>query len=529
LKISLQTKLFFLLIIAALLSGVWGYNNATIKTVTIFDKDQHVIPYTFSEDEIDTLQTSLETHESPLPTPPESIVVNFTITFKHALFGHETYELINMTEDDLIVRVDNQYFEVADKTYFYTAEPFEGLYEHFMPVAPLLDYGTSAPEISLISSQWKLKKYDTKWHTACFDAVDGVPTVDVTSLGTPLTLVFDILPDNITLSYTDQSTHQIIMVSPTKVEDGYQLPTPEYDFEGAYTLTAFYTDSSKPYQGEINYQFNINYDFPLTMAVEKQSVVQGEPLHITLHYANDDEKLLLQQNITDQNVNISKQHKVQSVWIPTTYSTSTGKYTVGINAYQVDIHVKPRDFNVQHLVIDETIVSDTRNDEAYEEFDTLFDPVRLTSQPEDLTDGDFILPVKGRLSTEYGETRDVNGSPTTYRHSGWDIAAPRGTEVKATNRGKVVFSRMLMLTGNTVVIDHGSGIFSTYFHLDTRTCKVDDTIEKSAVVGTVGTTVFSTGPHLHFIMSIGDQNLEPGYFIYGKAMTYDNYKMLMKN
>jgi len=527
LKISLQTKLFFLLIIAALLSGVWGYNNATIKTVTIFDKDQHVIPYTFSEDEIDTLQTSLETHEYPLPTPPESVVVNFTITFKHALFGHETYELINMTEDDLIVRVDNQYFEVADKTYFYTAEPFEGLYEHFMPVAPLLDYGTSAPEISLISSQWKLKKYDTKWHTASLDTVDSVPTVEITSLEEPVALIFDLMPDSISLSYIDQSTHQIIMVSPTKNEDGYLLQTPEYDFLGHYTLTAYYTDPEKSYQGDLNYRFNLNYDFPMTLEIEKQTIEQGEPLHVVIRYITGDEKPILHQDLTDQKVYTVQNDMTESAWLPTTYHTSPGNYHISLGDATFDITVVPREFNVQHLTIDKKIASDTRNDEAYTEFDAIFDPVRLTSQPEDLTDGDFILPVKGRLSTEYGETRDVNGSPTTYRHSGWDIATPRGSIVKATNRGHVVLANMLMLTGNTIVIDHGNGIFSTYFHLDTLNCSKGDIVEKSSVIGTVGTTGFSTGPHLHFIMSIDDQNLEPGYFIYGKAMTYKNYQTLM--
>ena len=118
----------------------------------------------------------------------------------------------------------------------------------------------------------------------------------------------------------------------------------------------------------------------------------------------------------------------------------------------------------------------------------------MQSSDEDLTDGDYILPTTGRLSTEYGETRYVNGSPTSYRHSGLDIATPRGTPVYATNSGKVLLATPLILTGNTILIDHGQGIFSTYFHLNKLTVKEGEMVKNGDLIGEVGTTGFSTGP-----------------------------------
>jgi len=523
---TLQTKLFLVLVGLALLSGLWGYNQTTISAVEIFDKDQQLVRYSFTDEEVKLLHTSLQRHESPLQKP-DQVTVDFTIKLKHALFGTSTYDLINMTDHSLMVREGNNYYDVKDKNTFYTAKAFESLYASSLPEAPHLTYGPVDGHISLLSSEWRIIKFDQQWHSATLDPVDAIPTFEVTSRESPLMLAFDLPPDHITLSYMNQSTQEIKMVSPTKAEDEYQWPLPEYDFEGYYTLTAYYTDASKPYEGTLNYGFTVNYDFPVALEIEKKTVVQGEPLHLLIQYANDTDDLTLHQDITTLPISLNQQETSYSAWLPTTYLTPPGSYTVSLGKSAISIDILPRPFNVQHLSIDKTIVSDTRSDAAYEEFDTLFDPVRLNSEPHDLTDGRFVLPVKGRLSTEYGETRDVNGSPTTYRHSGWDIAAPRGTEVRASNRGKVVFSSQLMLTGNTIVIDHGNGLFSTYFHLDTLTCQVGDLIEKSEPIGTVGTTGFSTGPHLHFIVSLWDQNLEPGYFIYGEAMTYKNYRTLM--
>lgn len=106
---------------------------------------------------------------------------------------------------------------------------------------------------------------------------------------------------------------------------------------------------------------------------------------------------------------------------------------------------------------------------------------------------------------------------------------PKGAEVLATNTGKVVLAYNLILTGNTIIIDHGEGIFSVYEHLDTMSVSEGDVVTVGEQIGTVGSTGFSTGPHLHFMISYFDINLEPGYFIYGESLTKENYQELMKS
>jgi len=81
--------------------------------------------------------------------------------------------------------------------------------------------------------------------------------------------------------------------------------------------------------------------------------------------------------------------------------------------------------------------------------------------------GNFIKPVEGRISTEYGTGRTVNGNAGGV-HRGLDIAADEGVEVKAANDAVVVLSRNHILTGNTIVLNHGQGVISVYYHV--RSC-----------------------------------------------------------
>src|SRR5690606_11087344 len=113
-----------------------------------------------------------------------------------------------------------------------------------------------------------------------------------------------------------------------------------------------------------------------------------------------------------------------------------------------------------------SVDSSTRTDDAYTEYYKYFNPSRDISSPVKYYTEPFLLPTKGKVTTEFGEARYVNGALTNYRHAGIDIAAPKNTEVLSTNAGKVMLSMPLVLTGNSIVVDHGEGLFSVYFHLD---------------------------------------------------------------
>ena len=130
------------------------------------------------------------------------------------------------------------------------------------------------------------------------------------------------------------------------------------------------------------------------------------------------------------------------------------------------------------------------------------------SSMEPLWKGPFIMPVKGRVSAEFGLSRIMNNTARPP-HSGMDIAAPRGRPVLAANSGIVAFVGEFFFNGKFVVIDHGAGIFTIYAHLSKIRTISGETVEKGAVIGNVGSTGRSTGPHLHFGVKIGRVRVSP--------------------
>ncbi|MEW5934160.1 MAG: M23 family metallopeptidase, partial [Bacillota bacterium] len=93
--------------------------------------------------------------------------------------------------------------------------------------------------------------------------------------------------------------------------------------------------------------------------------------------------------------------------------------------------------------------------------------------------------------------------------AGVDLVAPAGTPVVATNAGRVVFTDRLHAAGLTVIVDHGLSLFSSYCHLSRIAVRTGDTVRKGQVVGWVGNTGFSTGPHLHWSVTVGLNSVDP--------------------
>ena len=104
-------------------------------------------------------------------------------------------------------------------------------------------------------------------------------------------------------------------------------------------------------------------------------------------------------------------------------------------------------------------------------------------------------PVTGRISGVFGSQRILNGQPR-QPHYGIDIAVPKGTPVRAPASGLATLVKDLYFSGWTVIINHGLGLNSTFLHLDSTAISVGDTVQRGSIIGTVGSTGRSTGPHL---------------------------------
>ena len=112
------------------------------------------------------------------------------------------------------------------------------------------------------------------------------------------------------------------------------------------------------------------------------------------------------------------------------------------------------------------------------------------------------------ISTPFGAKRIINGKRRSI-HWGTDFRAKRGTPVRAALSGKVVLARNLYFTGNTVVIDHGLGIHTLYAHMSKLSVKEGQFVKRGEVIGKVGSTGRSTGPHLHFGVYVEGVKADP--------------------
>ncbi|MEO6066061.1 MAG: M23 family metallopeptidase [Lysobacterales bacterium] len=125
----------------------------------------------------------------------------------------------------------------------------------------------------------------------------------------------------------------------------------------------------------------------------------------------------------------------------------------------------------------------------------------------------FKLPVTARVSGVFGSQRIYNGKPGAP-HSGFDLAAPQGTPVRAPAAGVVTFAATdLYLTGGTVVLDHGHGLSSTFLHLSRIDSRVGAKVTQGEVIGAVGATGRATGPHLHWGMNLFETRVDPQLLI----------------
>jgi murein DD-endopeptidase MepM/ murein hydrolase activator NlpD len=120
----------------------------------------------------------------------------------------------------------------------------------------------------------------------------------------------------------------------------------------------------------------------------------------------------------------------------------------------------------------------------------------------------FTTPIAGESGTNFGHRRIFNGEPRAP-HAGADLRAKTGTPIHATNRGRVVLAKNLFFTGNTVILDHGLGIYSLYAHLSRIEVKVGDIIDNGQELGLSGATGRVTGPHLHWGMRVQGARVDP--------------------
>ena len=136
------------------------------------------------------------------------------------------------------------------------------------------------------------------------------------------------------------------------------------------------------------------------------------------------------------------------------------------------------------------------------------DRVFATFTPEQMWERPFIAPVSSDITSPFGYRRIINGTPRAP-HTGVDLRAPLGTQVLAANHGRIALTGDFFFSGKSVVLDHGGGLYTMYFHLSELTVDEGAEVSKGDVIGLSGMTGRVTGPHLHWGARINGARVDP--------------------
>ncbi len=280
----------------------------------------------------------------------------------------------------------------------------------------------------------------------------------------------------------------------------------------SYSITIYQGNEEDGF-GSFSYTFDYNLTVPTpptTILISSTEVSQGEMISVHLYDLPQDVIPTLTSDLG--NTLFTEKNGVYTAIIPTGYLVTPGEYSATVTAGSYtelfDINVLPYDYGTQSFNMDTSTSSLADSAAASEEYRANIYPLYDTKDETQYWEGEFLMPAEGRISSEYGLARYINGSFDGY-HGGIDIAAPQDTPIIAPNNAKVEFAGFLELSGNTIVLDYGGGLKAYMFHLNSLNCEAGDMVEKGQHIGGIGTTGYSTGNHLHYQLQIDRYAINP--------------------
>ncbi len=198
--------------------------------------------------------------------------------------------------------------------------------------------------------------------------------------------------------------------------------------------------------------------------------------------------------------------------------TKAGRYSVVVRAtssagapFKVAhvLEIKDKKFSTRRLTMDEKYVTPPKEveDRIRRESERL-EKIFGTASSRKLWAGAFLLPVPGPPNSSFGRRNILNGKARSP-HAGTDFTADAGTPIAAPNSGKVVLEANLYFSGNTLILDHGLGLYSFFAHLSQFSVRDGDEVRAGQIVGKVGATGRVTGPHLHWSVRLIDARVDP--------------------
>lgn len=444
-----------------------------------------------------------------------------------------TYKLymVNDAADCVFSDAEGKYFmmdpEVA-KLLLTRGEFSDVNQDSFLPVASIERNGIT---ISLSPSvfTWNYKDIDGKDKVSNGDRTVSNPVVkfDSENIGV---LSFDREPDSIKVTITNGSD---LLFDDVFENLGAAFSTYTSDTKFDMTIKAewFQLEDSE-YYGTLTYKLSALYDVnPTFTIVDDHSLPKGDFTIVRMSDFNDGEDLIMQNDMgIPQNLKVydkADEPGVKFAFIPLMASLSAGTHTVTFStvdgytqSFDIGVREPNTPYSTQTIIVTNEALQSAFTSAGFEEWTSTVASAISTSENAQLWTDKFVYPtgssevVSG--GARFGTTRDVKSLySNTYIHEAMDLAASSGQSVYASNSGKVVYAGNLTLYGGTVIIDHGSGVFSYYGNLASTNVQVGDSVTNQTVIGTAGSTGFACNSNgtnvtmVHFGISVGGIFIDP--------------------
>ncbi|GEM_PF-870218 len=482
------------------------------------------ILHSFSESSLPIIETSSKLNE-------EADVFSLQMNAFTNDSNYDTYkvdidfnrELFQITKGESVLLYSTNSFNELFKS---------GLLEYFFPKNKLPDVQLTYNNQTLATqtkATWNYHIYKSYYATDIINN-DFIATPDFNSHliatdNATLNLVLEDFNDNFsipTASYLLYDASQNLMDENPITFENQKATIPLPQINGEYQLVINYdwpkvTDYD---YGSMTQTALLNVQLPVSYELNNLEYEPGDLVVIKGNHINQDSVYTFETDIYHEALQWIHQEDASYLFLPLMSRLSPSQYSFTIHeednegdrvSTELLVTVINKEFPTQQLKTSSSTAS-IRSDDNQIALVEAFKRGREISHNQPLWTGPFLQPVGGRISTEYGVIRYTNDAVESSRHNGIDFAIESGTPVVATETGYVRLSEHIAITGNTIFIDHGVGIFSQYYHLNSMDVNVGDFVEKGDIIGTVGSTGFSTGPHLHFSMYNNNIYVNPWKF-----------------
>lgn len=220
----------------------------------------------------------------------------------------------------------------------------------------------------------------------------------------------------------------------------------------------------------------------------------------------------LEGKFGDKKIYFNTANGVFTAVIGVDLNAEPGKINLVVSSNGTDISrevtIKKKKYPVQKLKLPNDMVELSPENEARADREQLKVAALWPHETGRVWNGSFMNPRKGEIVTKFGMRRIINGIPKNS-HSGVDVAAEEGAKVYAPNNAIVTLVDNHFFSGNSVILDHGQGIFTMFFHLSKILVKEGQPVNKGKVIGLIGSTGRSTGAHLHWGVRMQGARVDP--------------------